>query len=255
MKIVIFVLACLTAMSVQAQEACQPNPMYLDTTGVFPSPYSEENPLGGIQDTVCVDQPYEFVFTVNVGDSISIPGLGAKFPLNYARIDGIAGLPSGLTYACNPEGCQVNNNTIGCMVISGTTSVSPGEYPLEISAVVNLPFLGDLAIVIPGAQFPGSYALQVQECISSTDNFIEDKNQSVYPNPSNSTTHYEVISPSLIEVQWNVHEFGKVVYSGKSYGKKGERLDLDLDFLPTGIYFIQISDGKRNSTQKWVKLD
>lgn len=255
MKIVIFVLACFTVMSIQAQEPCEPNPMYMDTTGVFPPPYSEENPSGGIQDTVCVDQPYEFVFTVNVGDSITIPGLGASFPLNYARIDNITGLPAGLSFACNPADCQINKNTIGCMVISGTTSASPGEYPLEMYAAVNLPFLGDLDIVIPGAQFPGSYALQVQQCISSTDDVTEESSQGIFPNPSYSTTYYDVKTPSLIEVHWNVYEYGKVVFSGKSFGEKGERLDLDLDFLPNGIYFIQISDGRSSSTHKWVKLD
>ena len=156
---------CLLLGSYMLQgQNCVPNPMYQDSTvGVFPMPSSDINPDGGIDVIACNTMPYEFVFTVIIQDSISIP-FGTDtimVSLSSASITNIEGLPNGLTYACEPADCKIEANQSGCLVIQGTPDDDPGDYPLVIFAKM-VTSLGSIDISFPGSFFPGEYVLTLE---------------------------------------------------------------------------------------------
>ena len=106
-------------------QACLPDSMYIDSSGfVFPLPYdSLNNPMGGIDKEACINQEFEFTWTLKVPDTVLFPGIPIPIPVDYFRIDtigAISNLPSGLTYKCNPPNCLFDAGSLGCVIIQGT---------------------------------------------------------------------------------------------------------------------------------------
>ena len=60
-------------------------------------------------------------------------------PLALDRVEletsgAVLGLPTGLTYGCNPPSCVFPKDTEGCVNLYGTPTGDVGDYPLEIVA-------------------------------------------------------------------------------------------------------------------------
>ena len=77
---------------------------------------------------------------------------------------------------------------------------------------------------------------------------------SIYPNPTNEKCHviYEAIAPSNLEVTV-LNYLGQIV-NEKSYKAQlgNNDIELDLSALKTGIYFVSVKEGNRNSTKKLI---
>ncbi len=132
-------------------QICQPDPIYID------SEFIVNPPPDGIGEQCSLNQgilnePYEQTLTVVFPDSFSIEFNGApiEFEAISFTIDAIAGLPSGVTYTCEPPDCVFTSNTIGCILLSGTPD-QVGVYSLIIEATmeVNIGALLVLPIEIP----------------------------------------------------------------------------------------------------------
>ncbi|GAB4259924.1 MAG: hypothetical protein Kow0079_16920 [Vicingaceae bacterium] len=73
----------------------------------------------------------------------------------------------------------------------------------------------------------------------------------VYPNPNNGTFTVN-INKQKLQLDINVYStIGKLVYTDKI---KNNNKQLDLSFLPSGIYYIQLSDKQSKQTIKIIKL-
>ena len=120
-------------------QTCTPDPSFADSTaGVYPLPYDEAtNPMGGISDSACINEPYEFVFTAVVSESITVPG-GTDVPLDSLILTDVSGLPDGIEWACDPPNCVFEQNSLGCVVLFGTPNneASIGDNELVIEATV-----------------------------------------------------------------------------------------------------------------------
>lgn len=170
-------------------QSCLPDSIYKDSTaGVYPKPK-----LGGagvgINKVACINKPYEFVFTVVIPDTLTIPGIPIVLNLTYAKIDtvgAISNLPAGIKYACNPPTCIYPRKTIGCLVLKGTADKTnlPGDYKPIIKLEIGT-LLGAIVIDYPGAQFPGEYVLTLldENCLIATKdiNIVKDN---FFPNPT-----------------------------------------------------------------------
>ncbi|MBK9271685.1 MAG: T9SS type A sorting domain-containing protein [Saprospiraceae bacterium] len=160
----------------QAQ-ACLPDSTIRDSAvGVYPKPITPTNPDGGIKTPACIDKPYEFVFTIKISDTVTVPGIPIPINLNFASIDtvgAISGLPVGISYACNPPNCVFQKNTIGCLVLNGTaTDVNtPGIFRPVIKLTLST-VLGPVPVEYPGMFFPGEYLLTLldKDCTVSSEN-------------------------------------------------------------------------------------
>ena len=92
---------------------------FTDEEVVDPFPFTDDNPLGGISDTACINNYFEFSVSLSPTDQFPLTGAdiaNIQLPLTGA----IDGLPTGMQYNCNPPDCIIPSDTVGCILIYGT---------------------------------------------------------------------------------------------------------------------------------------
>ena len=177
-------------------QSCQPDSIYRDSSaGVYPKPITPANPNGGIDKIACIGKPYEFVFTVNIPDTLTVPGIPTLLHLKSAKIDtsgAILNLPEGISYSCNPPNCEFAKQTTGCIILHGTPSNNaiPGIYKPEITLTINTT-LFPVTVKYPGPYFPGEYLLTLldAQCLNSSKD-VDKEFANWYPNPADSYIKY-----------------------------------------------------------------
>lgn len=262
------ILFCLfTFFSLQLFSQCTPNEIYRDSAvGVYPPPYSVDNPDGGITDTACINTPFDFVLTFKIPNSFVYNG--ATVDLYYIEIaptGAVGGLPIGLKYGCNPDTCVFTPaDTIACLNIYGTATSanSVGVYPLTIQTMIATNF-GILPITFPTPFIPGAdgeYNLILGEeggatCLVGTDDYIT-KNIRVtnYPNPFSTSTTIEINSKVNERLDFRVFDLlGNVVHQRTVEIFEGQNnLEFDGTYLANGIYTFNLSNKLGTITRKIV---
>ena len=120
---ILIAFATFFSFNLKAQApACTPNQLYKDSSaGVYPLPHdAATNPKGGITTPACIGKPFSFVFTIKA-DSITYSGFRIGLDsITLTTTGAVAGLPAGLTYACNPPTCVFLPKVLGCAVLTGT---------------------------------------------------------------------------------------------------------------------------------------
>ncbi|MEM9846455.1 MAG: T9SS type A sorting domain-containing protein [Bacteroidota bacterium] len=260
-----FLFSIFTLTMASAQSPCMPDPAFADTLGVFPPPFDSisENPVGGIDKVACVDRPYEFVFTISIGDSLRIPNVGvfAVDSIVLKPEDAITGLPAGLDYACGTENCAFYKDSSSCVVITGTPDASNdlGEYQLTITGTFfSGPFLA-LEETIPGDLFPGTYSLVLaannsESCTASSVRLVkrEAMEISVVPNPAFGFAKLNMNVPKSGLYEYRVYNMlGRTVLSQSLRLNAGQNQhDLDLSTLSSGLYLYSLNDGQKQVTKR-----
>lgn len=243
-------------------QTCTPDPTFADSTaGVYPLPYDEAtNPQGGITDSACINEPYEFVFTAVVNDSITVQ-IGS-FPLDSLVLTSVDGLPTGIEYACDPPTCSFPKNSLGCVTLFGTPTneANLGDNELTIEATVysfGIPF--NLSFPDP-TFFPGSYSLFVfdsgeSDCIVGTQEVLADVGAiRNLPNPFTGVTNIEVDLLQSGEFTFFITDmFGKRVHQEEMFLDAGlNGFAVDANGWAPGIYLYTLQNEKGAVTQKMV---
>lgn len=264
MKKVLLTLLAFMPVALLSAQICNPNPDYADSTGVFPMPFSAANPSGGITECAIIDEPFEFVFTVAVGDSITVNFLGQelRLALDSVVVNSVEGLPLGLNYACAPGNCAFPKNSLGCAVINGTpvSSNTPGDYPLVIKGTVFFPgFPFEQDVDFPGDQFPGEYTLQLlpdgmTDCtVTSTNEQLAEKvNLSLSPNPSAGPIQIEINADIFGEFNLRVVDLlGNVVHKqALDISLGNNRVSFDGSALSNGLFIVVLENELGTISQK-----
>lgn len=116
-------------------------------------------------------------------------------------------------------------------------------------------FTGDSIMVINGTyEFnlaPGNYGLYFDQSQGQTTPVVTlpgiDLNINLYPNPASSIIHAQITSPSAVMLEMSVvNQIGQVV---KRFGQQEIQsgindIQLDIQSLLSGIYILQMSDGR-----------
>lgn len=262
MKFIYTFIFSLAAISLFAQAPlCQPDAAYIDTIGVFPAPYdAEANPDGGITIDACIGEPYEFVLTAVIGDTLTLAG--APIILDSLVILSVEGLPSGLTTGCNPGSCVVTMaDTSACLIISGTPDETnaPGVYPLVLKAVVYSGFV-QLDLEFPNPLIaPGTYELTLNamgEC--SPSNVYELSSNGLgfgfAPNPVSAFGELTIEAPEAGEYEYVIYNLlGRAVQREQMQLRAGiNRQQIDVQNLPAGIYLHMIQQGNKRITKRLI---
>lgn len=262
-----FAFAMLCVLNLKAQTpACTPNAIYKDSAaGVYPLPHnSTSNPKGGITTAACIGKPYNFVFTIKA-DSITYSGF--KIPLDsitLATTDAVAGLPAGLTYACNPPRCAFLPKILGCAVIIGTVkdTATVKGYSLLITGKAYIAVFGGVTQTFPSSTFPGDYTINVLAktnplCFNAGTNDLNTAVASLTtaPNPvyDNLFVSADIISSGVYEsIVTDIA--GKVIFSEKVSLNVGENnWRINTNNFSSGLYFLNMAqNGKVLNSQKFV---
>jgi hypothetical protein len=267
-KNILSVLAfmCLFS-SVWAQQTitCKPDATLPDTSrGVFPVPYTKENPKGGISDTACLNTFYDFVFTMIIPKQFTLAGL--TVPINSVDIAtsrAIENLPTGLNYTCNPPNCVFKAEEKGCIIISGTpTNASNiGQNDLKIKGVLRTGLL-PLDVNFPNEQIaPGNYYLYLRPqgskaCLtSSTRELAATKlRMGNVPNPFTGFTQIEVEAELRGQFEFRVYDLvGRILQRRPVQITQGiNRIPFEAYNLTPGLYVFTLTDGINTVSRKMV---
>lgn len=232
---------------------CLPDSLVRDSAvGVYPKPITPANPDGGIKTPACINKPFEFVLTIKISDTVSIPGIPIPVNLVSAKIDtvgAIAGLPVGMTYACNPPTCVFPKNTVGCMVLKGTPTDAntPGIYRPVITLTLGTAF-GNFELKYPGEFFPGEYLLTLldEKCAVSTQD-PSDAEVNWFPTISRGYLYSRDLRIQQVSItdQMGRQWMNNSAISGGLYEFSGS--------TPDGIYFIHwIGENGKAQSQKII---
>lgn len=258
-------LFCLfSILSIPVFSQCTPNELYRDSAiGVYPPPFSDDNPDGGITESACINSGYEFILTFKVPDNLSGISLDS---IVIAPEGAVNGLPEGFDYDCNPTSCVFTpDDTLACLVILGTATDMnmPGDYELTIDTKIYTS-LGSQDLTFPNSVLPGAngeYTLTLLEegnpdCfIVSTDDYIT-KNIRITnsPNPFSTTTNIEVYSNIEERLDFRVFDLlGNVVHQSVVEVLQGSNnFEYDGTHLANGIYTFSLSNSLGSISRKIV---
>jgi hypothetical protein len=161
-QIYLSLLALLFTASLHAQTTqCMRDSSLLmnDTVFVSPRPYTASYQVYALAPA-CINQPYTQSVTIKVPATFTY--LGTPIPLTSASIatsGAVTGLPTGISYTCDPPSCVFNANTLGCILLSGTPN-NPAQAPDTTDLIINASvqaFGTGIPIQFPGPIAPGNY--------------------------------------------------------------------------------------------------
>ncbi|NJL76601.1 MAG: T9SS type A sorting domain-containing protein [Saprospiraceae bacterium] len=234
---------------------CMPDSTFRDSIGVFPLPFdSIESPMGGIREIACIGKPYDFNFTIVIGDTLFINGIPFVLDtLILSTTTAITGLPAGLSYSCNPPNCRFNKDEIGCVNISGTPATTnlPGQYALNITGTLVSGFFRLDRTFPDPLVAPGIYAIEVaspnsEDCTTSSTSKTKaaDVNLSIAPNPVQGVGLLKLEVPTSGLYQYRIFNMlGREVVAIPVRLQAGyNELNVDLSFLPNGMYLHSINN-------------
>ncbi|HMX39159.1 MAG TPA: T9SS type A sorting domain-containing protein [Saprospiraceae bacterium] len=254
-----FPLMCallLSALAAQAQQCMRDSSLLLkpDTVIISPLPYTQQRPIYGLW-AACIGQPYTQSVTIKIPPVYNSPfGPITLTNASLSTSGAVTGLPTGLTYKCDPPNCIFNAQTLGCILLYGTPS-NPAEAPdtveLKIKAKVSgslsgVPLTLDISFPDP-LLAPGNYYLMVREAnnCSSAAYDLGSPITSVKntPNPFGDYTLLEL--ESAIDGQFRFEVFnlmGQRVHDQQVQVFAGtNQLTFDANDLPNGSYYYSFS--------------
>lgn len=245
------------SMNFMFGQVCIPDTTVIPTRSfIYPIPRQDTIPGSGIPNKACLNTYYEQVFHVKI--PLQVEFLGFNVHVQNVKLNSITGLPAGLSYACEPTGCSMPGNTIGCMKISGVVdpSNSVKTYPITLNFTFTTVELGPLDLSFPNdAIAPGNYDIQVlpegsSECIASASklNIV----QKAFHNISTGNLEFELESQDQINATINILNMdGRMMKSAGVKIENGKNhFYISSGQMNTGIYIYQIKSGNRIQSGK-----
>jgi len=236
---------------------CEPDTSLADTAfGVFPLPFSEDNPMGGISDTACLNSPFSVTFTVKVPGTFEVPTLGAVEidSIGMDTANAVSNLPEGIDYRCNPPNCVFAADTSGCIQLQGTPTSADdvGATDLQISGLL-YSFIA-IEVSFPDSMLfaPGNYRLFLRDendpfCspLSTSEPFANKLQLQNRPNPFSGFTDIEINSKLNGDFEFQVYNLlGEQQHRRRINLIRGNnRIRFDGSQLAAGLYIYLITDG------------
>lgn len=247
-RILFAAIAFLTSLSVSAQ--CTADPQFTEP-GVYP-----DSATG--MTAACIDVPYSETITIIVPfDTTTIVfGIPVTFVFDSVVVTGWdwGGL-TGFTYQCSSPGnvtspvdnCSFEGDQTGCILVEGNPTASDiGSYQQEITTVAYLP--GSPGN--PSTVFVDYYYIHVIACGIGVQEMTKSKFL-VYPNPAKSVITLNGLNDIDVESISVTDMEGKIL---KSYNDvTGPALDMDIEYLESGMYFVTINYNGTSEVIKFIK--
>ena len=264
-----FALFFLLGASANAQfGTCEPDTTLLnsDTTLLIPLPYDPDiRPDGGITDSACLNQQYQFNFQFAIPDTFMFNG--SNFNVDSFRLDNISGLPQGMTTSCTPS-CTFPAGTVNCVSIYGVPT-NPADVMDHALVISGFGFFNGstfpIGLMFPDEnvpEFTGEYILTVLEendtrCTifnGSWEPLSQLNGLRNVPNPAFGQTDIVFNSEMNGQFELRVNTMtGQLVEQRDVRVFAGEnRITLDLSSLAPGIYLYSIRRGDAVITNRMI---
>ena len=242
------------SLSSNAQVCVRDSSLLMDTLFISPRPYTAAYPVYGLA-AACIGQPYSQSVTIKIPPTYTFMGIPIVITnANITTTNAITGLPTGISYLCDPPNCVFNANTLGCILLYGTPS-NPAQAPDTLDLKIKANIVGtvfgspaNIPIDFPGPIAPGNYYLRMfsaGNCLSAAYDFgspiTSVKNT---PNPFDQMTLIEVESGVAGGFHFEVHNLlGQRVHSQMVELATGaNQFTFDAGQLPNGTYYYSLSN-------------
>jgi len=248
------IIAWAATQNAQAQNCVRDSSVLLyDTVFFAPAPYTVDHPVYGLAPA-CIGQVYAQSISIEVPPVFVIADITLSLTnVSIATSGAISGLPSGITYLCDPPNCVFNANTLGCILLYGTPN-NPAQAPdttdLVIEATISTS-VGPFPSFFPDAITPGSnyyfVLAQAGNCIVGAydlNNQISSVKNS--PNPFSDATNISLVSKVTAEFNFEVFDvLGRNLYAQTVNFVEGEnKFTFEAGNLPNGSYYYLISNAE-----------
>ncbi len=265
-RALLFTVFCFSFLSGLEAQTCTPAQPFPDSLIALPPSWSLTRLDAGIQDTACIGQYYEFTLSLKAPGSI--PGLPGITVLSIAipAQNGVANIPQGMSYVCNPPNCVFPRDSLTCIKIFGTPTdpndVGQKDLTLSLTINSNIGVIPNIAYPNPTLDPGGHYYLHVKPQGSSgcfIPNSTNETTRTVVdltsaPNPTTGFTQIFLQSLQAGTFDFLVSDLtGKPVHRERVQIFTGENIiHFDGSFLPTGMYLYSFSNGAEVVTRKMV---
>jgi hypothetical protein len=241
MKKLYFLLVAMLVAAGTMQAQCTIDSSHVPTPGVYPAADS----LPCIHAGVAYNQTVQG--RIQTTKDTTISGFSVTIYVDTVRIDSIAGLPAGITWAKNPN--ILLGGGVGCVVFSGTTTAAAGQYPLTAFGMAKLH--GSAA----GQTFPytingnlnpyssfGGYFLTVctANSINEINSTLSDALE-VYPNPNNGAFGIKLNTAEAVNGDLSIVDVtGRVVFTQRIETTGFYSTNVNLSHYAKGLYTLQL---------------
>jgi len=247
-------------------QSCTPDQIavLIGLPGVYPNPVQQSALPSGSVGTAYSERITIITLadtTIDLSAIIGFPVPPVTASVNYQEVTNVTGLPSGMSYSCNPSNCLIPGDSSGCVALTGTPTQG-GTFTVGLTTGINIavpssvPVLGGQNITVP---VPGiSWDLEITSSAGVVDavnrGFTLGQN---VPNPVSGSTdiHFTTTKPAIMEL--TVMDLaGRVVAQQSQRAFVGEQvIRFDATSLEAGVYLIRLSNGQASQTRKMVVVD
>ncbi len=254
MKQVLTLLAFFLVLGSASAQLCTPDTAINHLPGVYVLPQLYNPDTHPTIDTkpACKGEFYDMTVTLKIPDTIVFNGISLVLDSVVAKTTGaITGMPTSLTYSCNPPNCHYKAKTLGCARIYGNVDTTNTTGQKIIKFAVNaytpafpVPIPVTLDQLSPNSQF----IIVVKEkgqCTSGTDDLHEQiASLRNVPNPFNGMTEIQVASRTTGEFQFEVFSLlGQRLHSQSVQIFEGQNaFDFNGSQLAAGTYIYRLSN-------------
>jgi hypothetical protein len=179
---------------------------------------------------------YNTTIQVTLGTSAS------GITINNATVTAVTGLPTGMSYSLNPSSGVIMAGASGCILITGTpAAATAGSYTITAAVTINTS-LGAIPQTV-------TWLLTVNAAAGINNVSAPAVNFFLTPNPAKSEINlYADFSFGKVSVY---DMLGNKVLTQEA--NSAYQTTIDLRNLNTGIYFVQVIDGGKAITRKFIK--
>lgn len=230
-------VAFFGALNLNAQ--CTPDPS-LTSSGIYPD--SATNFVSG-----CVGQQYTQIIQNVVPLDTTVPVFGFPVPaiIDSIKLVNVSGLPPGMNYFCNPNSCNFVGGATGCAVIEGICNTA-GTYNLVFDLMA---YAKPTALPQQSQAFTVSYyKIVIGSCTADINENINSAFK-LFPNPTKNKVVIEGLTGQNNISLTNAE--GKIVKT--YYTFEGASLEMNLEGLNNGLYFVTVNHDKGIEVLKLIK--
>ncbi len=258
MKLLLSIMS-LFIVNIMIAQVCIPDTTQIpDNSFIYPIPYQDTVPGSGIPNKACIGTEYSQVFHVKIPETVIF--LGFTVHVEKITLNSIGGLPAGLTYECNPAGCEMLKNTTGCMLIHGTplASNTVKKYPITLNFTFTTKEFGPQQLTFPDESIaPGIYEIDLLAqgsagCILATNELKFNFVHTAFVNEGLDRLVLQINSKEVLSGNFEIYNMtGTLLVQNSLRINQGpNEFNIDINALKSGAYFYKIRSGKRFETGK-----
>lgn len=246
---VIYLTFFFVFLASQTNAQCTP----LDEEGC-PDPEGNGEVCPDTINALFVDIPYEQTVTMLAPSGIDT--LGFNVDLHHITLIDVEGLPEGIDWVTNAENNEFFVGIYYCILFSGTSTATVGDYPLKVVVDIYANILGQPVKILQLTDST-SLKMEVMDPSSVGEGPQEKLISNVWPNPFSKELNLELTKTmnyaSMIEM-YNL--MGKLVYTREIESQTSVvKVHFDGVDLPEGLYFISVEHGNKKYSQLVSKLN